>query len=173
VVLGIKPVIVVLKVLLVVLTHTSSWPDWFDLRIQKPRAVMFAPPGLDTDPVTKTVVLVTVPLVNDTVGGGGGGVVGAADMLACGPAPAEFTALTLKLWVVFDNPVKLWVVERPTDVHVPLFRDTSYLNIFAPPVLAGACQFTLTAFVAGVVERFLGAPGTVIFDGVVNVFAPL
>ena len=103
--------------------------------------------------------------------GAGVGVVGAADMLAAWPAPAVFTALTLKLWVVFDSPVKLWFVMVWAVVHAPLFRDTSYLIIPTPPVSKGACQFTLTWFTPRVVVRLRGAPGTVTTGNVLNHWA--
>jgi len=63
--LGCRPVIVLLKVLLVELTHTSLCWAWSSLRIQKPRRVMVAPPVLVMTPVRLTLELVVVPL--DTV----------------------------------------------------------------------------------------------------------
>jgi len=102
---------------------------------------MFAPPGLDIFPVTKTELLVTVPLDNVNVGAG---TVGAAVMLAEGPTPAEFAALTLKVWVPLDSPVKVCCNAVPTFIHELLLSCTSYLVIAAPPFEAGACQLILT-----------------------------
>jgi len=60
--LGVKPVIVCVKVLLVVFTNTSLGFASLSLRILKPRWVIVRPPGLDIVPVTDAELLVVVPL---------------------------------------------------------------------------------------------------------------
>jgi len=104
-----------------------------------------------------------VPLVVVKVGA----VIGVFVIFAWGPAPAEFTALTLKVWVPAVKSLKIWLVVLPTDVQPPLFRATSYLMIAAPPLLAGACQLSVTWVAPGTALRLRGAPGTV--AGVVNI----
>jgi len=101
------------------------------------------------------------------------GINGAAVILACGPAPAEFTALTLKVWFPLGRPWKVWVSAIPTDAHAPLFRATSYLDIAAPPLLAGADQLRVTCPAPSVLCGFCGALGAVTCIGVVNVFSLL
>ena len=121
-------------------------------------------------PVSVTDVLVRVPLVVVSVGS----TIGELDMLdEDAPAPAEFTALTLNVCVPAAKPVKTWLVVLPTDVHAPSLRDTSYRVIAAPPLLAGAVQLSVIWFAPGVTLRVWGAPGTVIFGGVVIVIGLL
>ena len=103
---------------------------------------MGAPPVPVIFPVSVTVVLVVAPL--DTVSVGKFITVGAADILAGEPNPDEFTALTLNECVVFDSPVNVCPVMLCAVTHAPLFNDTSYLIIAAPPLLEGANQFMVT-----------------------------
>jgi len=78
---------------------------------------MAAPPVPVIFPVKVTDVLVSVPLVAVSVGG----TIGALDMLVDdAPAPAELTALTLKVWVPLERLVNIRFVDVPVDVHVPL-----------------------------------------------------
>jgi len=128
-------------------------------------------PGLDIVPVNTTVLLVVVPLdiVNVGFGVGVGVGDGAPVILVCALAPMAFTALTRKVCVAFDSPVKVW--ERPDEfcavVHPPLLRATSYLIIGAPPLFVGVDQLRVTWLAPGVTLRLWGAVGTV--PGVTNV----
>ena len=116
------------KLLVAAVEDISVCWVWSSLRIQKPREVMFAPPVLVMLPVRTTDVPVKVPLDIVRVGAVTG-TRGCADVLAHVPAPAWFTALTLKLCVVLDRLLKVWLmaVMPCTVIHAPLFRDTSYL----------------------------------------------
>ena len=135
-------------------------------------------------PVNDADVAVTVPccIVRDgavTCGVGVGvgvGANGAPVILAFGPAPAEFTARTLKVWVWFDSPVNVCEVMPCAVNHAPLLSCTSYLVIVAPPLLSGGCQVTVTLPVPRVTFKLRGAPGAfigVVTVSVVNVFAAL
>lgn len=119
-------------------------------------------------PLTLTLALVIVPLVIVKLGGLN---VGAPDMLAAVPAPAELTALTLKLCVPLESPVNVWLDMLWAANQEPLFRDTSYLVMLAPPLLVGADHLTVTWPTPEVTLRLLGAPGRL--AGVVNVCMPL
>ena len=122
-------------------------------------------------------MLVVVPLVTVRVGVVTGGGVGcaAADalMLAGEPAPAELTALTLKLVKPLPTPENTWLVGFRDVTHGPFAIDTSYLIIAAPPLLAGGDQNNSTwpAPIPGSARKLRGTPGTV--AGAVNVIAGL
>ena len=126
----------------VVLTNISLWVSSSSLRIQKPRAVIGAPPVLVIVPVSWTVVLVVTPL--SIVSVGKFDAIGDAVILAGVPAPAELTALTLKLCCPGARLVKVWLVVVCAVTHGPLFKATSYLIIGAPPLFAGASQVNVT-----------------------------
>jgi len=83
------------------LAKNSSWPDCVDSLIQNPLAVIVAPPVLVIDDLSKAdeflcaAFAVSVNVGVDNVGALT--ISGDPCILAIEPAPAEFTALTLKL----------------------------------------------------------------------------
>ena len=139
---GRRPVLVWLNGLFVPATIISVWIVCPASRIQKPRAVIGAPPLLNILPVKATDVLVVAPLVIVNVGAVT--IVGVPCALTNGPGPTEFTALTLNVWVPLGKFVKMCDVLLWAVIHAPVPTDTSYLVIVAPPLDSGACQCNVT-----------------------------
>lgn len=106
----------------VVFTKTSRDVTWFDLRIQKPRAVIGAPPVLYMEPLSTTELLSVLPLVSVSLGRLTA--IGAPVTLAVVLTPAELIALTLNVCVEFDKPVNVCDIPLAR-IHVTPLRDTS------------------------------------------------
>jgi len=106
---------------------------------------MAAPPVLIISPSRATEVLVMLFwMIGVKLTVGALMVRGDAVMLDCTLAPTEFTALTLKVCDPLDRLVNVCDNPPVADIHEPLFSDTSYLIIAAPPLLSGADQFRVT-----------------------------
>jgi hypothetical protein len=79
------------------------------------------------------------------------------------PLPDTFTAATVKLYEVpLVRPVTVHKVDDVSQTASPAALRTTYLEIAAPPLFAGAVQDTTDwAFAAPVAETAVGTPGTV------------